>query len=134
MAYSNTNRDKLQQKPFMAVKTTLLSIVLIVITGSSLMNTYNQWQLLNQAMVRNRTMEAKIDQLETKNKQLEQQIEYATSSAFIKRKTKEYLGLGGANDYWLILPKEDGESELKPEINETADVPTIIEWWNLFTK
>lgn len=134
MAYSNTNRDKLQQKSFMAVKTTLLTIVLIAITGSSLMNTYNQWQLLNQAMIRNRTMEAKIDQLETKNKQLEQQIEYATSSAYIKRKTKEYLGLGGVNDYWLILPKEDGESELKPEINETADVPTIIEWWNLFTK
>lgn len=134
MAYSNTNRDKLQQKSFMAVKTTLLTIVLIAITGSSLMNTYNQWQLLNQAMIRNRTMEAKIDQLETKNKQLEQQIEYATSSAFIKRKTKEYLGLGGVNDYWLILPKEDSESELKPEINETADVPTIIEWWNLFTK
>jgi cell division protein FtsL len=134
MAYSNINKDNLQVGPKNTLKTILLIIVLSGVIVSSLFNIYNQWSILRQARSRNQEMEQKIARLETENKDLTRQIEYATSSANISRKTREYLGLGSEEDYWLIMPQGDSNDQLKPEINETVEVPTIIAWWNLFTK
>jgi hypothetical protein len=134
MAYSNINRDNLQARTIKRVKTILLVIVLTTVTISSLLNTFNQWSTLRQASKRNREMEQKIARLDKENRDLSRQIEYATSSANIDRKTREYLGLGNENDFWLILPKQEDGDQLKQEINETVEKPTIIQWLDLFTK
>ena len=133
MSYSNINKDFVQVVPNMTVKRIILIIILIGITTSSLLNTFNQWMILKEATSRNKEMEMKIRSLEEDNHKLERQIEYATSSANISRKTREYLGLGTENDYWIILPKSDGDNKITTLKKETVENPVIIQWWNLFT-
>ena len=134
MAYSNINRDKEQAGWANLVKNAGLVGFMLIIIWSSVTNLGQQWITLNEARARNLKLNQEATKLIAQNKILEKQIEYATSSAYINQKTREYLGLGGPNDYWLKLPKDQDNSSIKPEFNEMTEVPIIWQWWNLFTK
>ncbi len=134
MAYSNINRDKEQVGWANWAKNAGLVGFMLIIIWSSVANMWQQWATLNEARARNLKLNEEATKLIAQNKILEKQIEYATSSAYINQKTREYLGLGSQNDYWLKLPKDIDNSDIKPEFNEVAEVPIIWQWWNLFTK
>jgi hypothetical protein len=135
MAYSNINRDEAQANVGKSIKTAILTIVLIVVILSAGTNVYNQWTTLRQAIGRNQEMGRGIKVLTEENRNMMKQIEYATSSANINRKLREYTGTGTSSDYWLLMPEEAGSSGIT--IEETAVIgekPVIVQWWNLFTK
>lgn len=133
MAYSNTNKDKGQVSKAMLVKKTLLGAFLLIILLSSGSNIWSQWQTLKNAEIRNKKLESELADVTKLNKMLEMQIEYATSSAYKMRKSREYLGLGGPNDYWIKMPNNMDNMNITQEVTETNFVPIIRQWWNLFT-
>lgn len=85
----------------MAVLGTLISI--------TIMNIGTQIEALLDANKKVAALEEKMAKLSEENNNLERQIEYATSSAFVERQARELFGLGTADDYWLILPTEEVE-------------------------
>ena len=133
MAYSNINKDDTQAGVGKSLKTAILTVVLLLVAISAGVNVYNQWTTLRQAVERNKEIESKIKNLEEDNKNMEKQIEYATSSASISRKIREYTGKGTEADYWLILPKVENRGILGAEITEIDEKPVIIQWRDLFT-
>ena len=132
MAYSNINRDKEQAGWANLVKNSGLAGFMLVIMYSSVSNIWRQWLTVRNAQSRNAVLKTEIETIKARNRILEKQIEYATSSAYINQKTREYLGLGGPNDYWLKLPKDTGSLNFGSEFNEVTEVPIIWQWWSLF--
>ena len=65
---------------------------------------------------------------------MEKQIADATGSAYLERKTREYLGLGGAKDHWLEVDLESGTGALSTEIPDSGTKPIIRQWWDLFAR
>lgn len=105
---------------------------MIIVIFSSISNIWQQWQTLNDARMRNLKLGKEIEEIQVQNRSLVKQIEYATGSAYTQRKMREYLGLGGTNDYWIKLPDDQSNLAVRPEVNEINEIPTIIKWWNLF--
>jgi hypothetical protein len=134
MTYSNTNKDKIQSGWWNRLKLLILTGGLLTLLLSSGLNIYRQWTTLRKAEDRNKSMEDKLEKLEEENRHLKAKIEIATTSAYIDRKYREFFGMGGKDDYWLIIPKDSTESSLKREITVVDDEPNIIKWWNLFIK
>jgi hypothetical protein len=62
------------------------------------------------------------------------QIEYATSSANLERKVREYMGLGGLSDHWLLVDL-GGTNPVGPEeIPESGTKINLMQWWELFVR
>jgi outer membrane murein-binding lipoprotein Lpp len=134
MAYSNINRDKAQVKLTQKLKTTVIAVVLGVLVISAWINIWQQATTLNDARNRNQETQKKIAKLEMENQKMEKQIEYATSSAYEERKIREYLGLGGTNDHWLLADLGDVGTLPVEEIPDSGKTTIIRQWWNLFVK
>ena len=133
MAYSNINRDKGQVEKLKMLKNLGIWIVSLIVIYSSLTNIWQQGKTLQDANSRNLNLESELNKVLMQNKILVKQIEYASRSAYTERKSREYLGLGGPNDYWLKMPTDIPEPDLIQEIRVDTEVPMIIKWWNLFT-
>jgi hypothetical protein len=127
MAYSNTNKDNLQHDWKKTVKRAILAIILTLILISSVTSIYQQGTILRDAVNRNKLLEKKTSRLQAENELFKKQIEYATSSANVARRTP-------GDDYRLILPPEDRRAGMKEEVHEVVLKPVIIQWWELFTK
>jgi cell division protein FtsL len=134
MTYSNINKDKAQVKGGDFVKKGVLAMIAIILIISALGNVYSQFKTIKNVEDKNAELLVKIDYLNLENKKLEQQIEYATSSAFMERKAREWLGVGASGDEWIDLPKEESGQSLYPEVNEENQISNIKKWRQLFTK
>ena len=80
----------------------------------------------------NEELKIEIERLEKENREMEQKIEYATSSAFVSRQAREKFGLGGADDYWLELPEEEDVGKRLYEVDMEEKKAKYEEWLNLF--
>jgi len=134
MAYSNINKDKAQVKLREKLKTAVVGIFLGVIAISAWINIIQQAMILNGAKTRNRETAVKITQLSAENQKIEKQIEYATSSAYLGRKAREYLGLGGVNDHWLLVDLGGTSPTMDGVIPESGSKPVIRQWWEMFVR
>ena len=134
MAYSNINRDKAQVNMAQRLKTAVIGVVLVVLTVSAWMNIGQQATILNEAKRRNQESQTKINKLEAANKIMKKQTEDATGSAYMEQKVREDLGLGGANDHWLIVDLEKSGTDSPTEIPDSGSEAVIKQWWDLFIK
>lgn len=75
--------------------------IFIVFIVSVTINISNQFTILIQAKQKNADLKNEINELSQKNKKLEKQVEYATSSAFLEESARNNFGLGTENDYWI---------------------------------
>ena len=134
MTYSNINKDKAQVKRIQTVLKMVGGVILILIILSAVGNIVSQYKVIREAEIKVADLQRKSRLIEAENKQLEQRMEYATSSAFRERKAREWLGMGGNNDFWVDLPME----ELKIDFDSTKEIEEPIsnvkKWWQLFTK
>ncbi len=110
----------------------ILDWVLLVVTISIWVNLIRQWGNLWEATKKVAENEDKIDKLIEENRKLTQRIKYSTSSAYLEQEARDKLGLGGSNDYWLVLPPEDKNLNLYPKVNEVVKKPAWKQWWELF--
>jgi cell division protein FtsB len=111
----------------------ILVILGLVIAVSIVNNIKTQYGTLKEAERQNLKIEKEIAKLTQENQILNQKIEYATSSAFIEQEAHEGLGMGGENDVWLKLNKEEN-LDLFPKINQVEEIPKIRQWIGLFTR
>jgi len=108
----------------------LIGIVLII---STWLNIRNQYLTLKEAEKTNKELKLKIENLDKLKLKMIKQIEYATSSAYIDQQKRQLLGLGGDNDFWLILPEEK-KLNYYDEITEEVKIPNYQQWLKLFTQ
>lgn len=134
MTYSNTNKDKVQASGWNRAKKWLMVAGAIILTISGLGNIYSQFKTIKNVEDKNAELLGKVDYLNLENKRLQQQIEYATSSAFKEQKAREWLGVGTSGDVWIDLPKENGEQNLYLVANEENQISNVKKWLLLFTK
>jgi len=134
MAYSNTNRDKEQVNRGVKLKTTVFAVGLIIVTISSLTNIYTKWVTLKEARDKNNKIKNTLDKVVSENQQMKRQMDEASGSGIMSRKARAYFGLGTSDDYWLILPKDEGNLSIKEEGTVIENEPNILKWWDLFTK
>lgn len=109
-------------------------VILAVLTISAWINIWQQAITLNEARNRNQGVQNKIAKLELANKNMEKQIEYATGSAYEQRKVREYLGLGGVDDHWLLVDLGSTQTVTAAEIPDSGAKAVIRQWWELFAK
>ena len=114
------------------IKSSLFYLIGGIIFLSIVLNIYKQAGILWEARKRNEETRLEITKLEKENRQIGQQIKYATSSAFVNRQARESFGLGTPDDYWLILPEEEGAMDLFPEVNIGDNKPKYQQWLDLF--
>jgi hypothetical protein len=112
----------------------VIAVVLVILAVSAWTNIWQQATTLNEARKRNQDDQAKIATLEAMNKNMEKQIEYATSSAYEQRKLREDLGLGESGDHWLSVDLGGPETGLAKEIPDSGSKTVIRQWWNLFAE
>lgn len=111
----------------------VLVILGLVIAVSIVNNIKTQYGTLRDAEKQNLKIEKEIAKLKQENQILNQKIEYATSSAFIDQEAHDKLGMGGDNDVWLKLNKEEN-LDLFPKVNQVEEIPKIKQWTGLFTR
>jgi len=120
--------NKLKKIGYMIAKVMWLVFIL-----ASINNMVKRIQSANKAVMENKKIEEEIRFLKENNIKLEQNIRYASSSAFVEAAARQYFGLGDPNDYWLKLPDMSVDSEFE-EIKTETDVRNWEKWLNLFTK
>jgi len=134
MAYSNIKKDKAQIKLKKKLKTGVIGIFLGIVAISAWINIFQQAMILNGAKNRNKEAEKMINELSKENQKIEKEIKYATGSAYLQRKAREYLGLGGLNDHWLLVDLESTNTATAKEIPESGTKANIMQWWELFAR
>ena len=115
-----------------AIKDVFLYLIGGIILLSVGLNVNKQFGILWGARERNEEIREEIEKLTEENIRMKQGIEYATSSAFISRQARKSFGMGGEDDYWLILPEEKELTELFPQINMGGDKVKYQQWLDLF--
>lgn len=105
----------------------IIFLVLIVI------NIVKQMSILTMAKAKNLEMKNKLTYLEVENRKLKQQVEYATSSAFIDQQVRDKFGLGDKNDNWLIVSDEQNYNLWDQADSGNPDSP-LRQWISLFTR
>jgi cell division protein FtsB len=114
-------------------KIVALFLITFIILSSTAINITKQYYTLNQADKKNESVKFEINDLKKENINLKNQIEYATSSAYIDQQIRDKFGLGTENDVWLILPEEKKINLLpKPKVEDLR--PVFLKWFDLFTK
>jgi cell division protein FtsB len=116
------------------IKLILSYTIIAILIVSAVINTGKQLESLKKAREENSILEVQINELREGNKNLENQILYATSSAYLEQQAREMFGLGKANDYWLKLPPENKNLDLYPEVTKGKNLPIIQQWILLFTR
>jgi cell division protein FtsB len=70
-----------------------------------------------------------LSQLQTKNKQLQEELQEATSPAFVEQEARNKLGLVKEGETVVIMnksnPSADGQKNLQA-------LPSWKQWWSLF--
>ena len=116
------------------IKNMILVCVCLTVVGSSILNIVSQLSILNEARQKNTDLSNKLDIVEKENMMLKNRITYATTSSFLEQQSRDKLGLGSENDYWIRMPEENKELDLYPRINEVDNKQTAKQWINLFTQ
>ena len=133
MTYSNINKDKRQPNWWKKVKSVVFGVVVIYLTYLSLVNVYRQWITLKSAQSRKEVLQQRVVDLEKEKKKYSKLVDEATTSAIIERKQRQYFGIGGGDDYWIVVPSATEEAKIVNEVNEVQSSPNVIKWWGLFT-
>jgi len=115
-------------------KLILSCVVALILIISAVINISSQLNSLKRARGQNSDLEARISELKENNKGLENQILYATGSAYLEQQAREVFGLGKTSDYWLKLQPEDKKLDLYPEVTKDKNLPIIQQWILLFTR
>jgi cell division protein FtsL len=134
MTYSNINKDNIQAKMLSKIKKITIVFLLIITIIYSGTNIINQYQILIEANRSNQEKELNITNLKGEISNMRQKVEYASSSAFIARRMRQFYGLGLPGDNWIIFNKNKQESNIGQIYNVTVNKPNIIQWWEAFTK
>ena len=133
MTYNNTVWDKLQSKIWLYLRNIIVGIIALFYLISGIINIVRQYQTIGSAEKINNNLENSLVELEEENTLLKRKLAEATSSAYLERQVREVLGEGKSNDYWLILPEIDDETELSLEKTAEEDKWPIEMWKELFT-
>lgn len=108
-----------------------LKFIWLVFMATTLNNVVRQIKVVMGAREENRQIEENIAKLETDNIELEQNIRYATSSAYLAAVARDEFGLGDIGDYWIEAPDmEIGRQEV---IRKETDKSNWNLWLDLFT-
>ncbi|MFA6250744.1 MAG: septum formation initiator family protein [Candidatus Shapirobacteria bacterium] len=114
------------------LKNISISILAVIVLISSINNIKNQLETIAQAKKRTGELQEENAKLERENAVWQSRIEYATSSAYLEQQARNKLGMGGEDDYWLILPPEEA-AEVKEEVKAVEPpLPTWKQWWVKF--
>ena len=115
------------------IKKLTIWVLGITIITWSIVNIRKQLVTLKVATEKNLELEGNINTLKDKTIKLKSLTEYASSSASIQRQSRELLGKGTDEDYWLILPKdiENIKSDTIPIAKEEES--NLFRWIHLFT-
>ena len=116
------------------IKNIVIICVCIGIIGSCAINITSQLSILVEARQKNADLSGKINILEKENSVLKNKIAYATTSAFLEQQSRDKLGMGKENDYWIRMPEENTDLDLYPKMNEVDNKQTAKQWINLFTQ
>lgn len=101
-------------------------------TISLLINIKTQFSTLEMAKKENILLIKKIREMDESNKFLSQQIQYATSDAFVAQKAREDFGMGEEGDVWLKL-KPEQKVDLRVEEKKETEA-NYKQWLKLFTQ
>ena len=134
MAYNIIIINKMQVGKFGGIKNLFFSFILAIFSIVIISNVYNQFEILINAKIKNKELDNKIKILEESNYVLQKKIEYATTSAFLKREVMKELGMGKFGDFWLKIDKKDENIDLFPKYEETDNSNNFIKWIRLFTQ
>lgn len=115
------------------MKKIIIIVLGLVVSAIIFNNIWTQFNTLKEARKQNYDMEQKIMKLNQENQNLNQEINYATNSAFLEEEVRDKLGLGRENDIWLKVGEENNLN-LFPETNEAKEIPKIRQWISLFTR
>lgn len=132
MSYSNTNRAKRQVLITKAIIGVIVTLVLMVVITLNLINISNQLETIREAKKINLELKNRILKLKEENRVLENKIAWATTSAYIKQQARDKFGLGTADDYWLLIPKNEQKYDIFPKLEEKVNTPIWKQWRNLF--
>ena len=109
-----------------------LKLIWLVFMATTINNIVRQIKVVMRARDENRQIEEINAKLETDNIELEQNIRYATSSAYLAAVARDEFGLGDIDDYWIEAPDmEIGRPEV---IRKETDKGNWKLWLDLFTK
>ena len=114
------------------IKFTIKLVCIVVIIGG-VNNIASQLSTVNKARIRNEETKTEVSEYRQKNIELLEKISYATSSAFVDQALRSYFGVGGKNDYWLILPSMEIEQKAS-EASVVEAKSNMSQWLDLFTK
>lgn len=104
--------------------------IILVSVGA---NINNQLGTLLEARQKNKELAEEIKKLSEENRIWERKIEYATSSAFLEQEVRDKLGMGGRDDYWVILPSSgSGTLEDLTPMKDVGAKPIWRQWLELF--
>lgn len=108
--------------------------IIVIFVG---ININNQLGTLLEARRRNAELDKEIKKFSEENRIWEKKIEYATSSAFLEEEVRDKLGMGGRDDYWVVLPSSGSgteSGEAKPAVAESFGEakPIWRQWLELF--
>jgi cell division protein FtsB len=75
----------------------------------------------------------KLEQLKLENEELQAQLEYVQSQAFIESQAREKLGMAREEETVLMLPENLGRFEGLGKVKEEEEnLPNWQKWWKLF--
>lgn len=75
----------------------------------------------------------KLEQLKLENEELQAQLEYVQSQAFIESQAREKLGMAKDDETVLILPENLGQiTGFKKTEEEEQNLSNWQRWWKLF--
>ena len=134
MTYNNTVWDNIQSKFVSYIKTIVVGGIALFYMISGIVNISRQYKTIKAAEEINQSLEVKIASLEVEKNKLRRKSEYASSSAYRERQSRNLLGKGREDDYWLITDNLDDDKGVGREFFEDQKRRIIEEWWALFTK
>ncbi|MBU4210626.1 hypothetical protein KKC08_01495 [Patescibacteria group bacterium] len=114
-------------------KTREIALYLVIgfVIISSVRNSIKQILILSEAKKENKNLENRLEFLKEENILLKQKLKYASSSAFVAEELRDKFGLGGEDDYWLVLPEIDF-SQVHPKLTTEEKISNWKKWMLLW--
>lgn len=104
-----------------------VSAILVVNLSRSIWDLWRRRDILGER-------QSVLKRLETENKRLQRELEYAQSPEFIEQEARNRLGLGREGEEVVLLPKHQ-DSGLRTEDSgekNKEELPNWKKWWRLF--
>lgn len=105
----------------------VVSIVLIVNLSRSIWDLWRRRDYLGERQMA-------LKRLESENKRLQTEFEYAQSPEFIEQEARNRLGLGKEGEAIVLMPngQQEGRDNKQETENIKENVPNWKRWWRMF--